>query len=112
MLNYVLTFKTSQIITLLLSYGLQILNNIFFFSGIACSIVCMSNWVFVFIVTKFFTSLVSVIHIYNTFWLFTLFSVVGSFFVFFIVPETKGKTIDEIQKLLGAEQRLQSPEIQ
>ncbi|CAH1713036.1 unnamed protein product [Aphis gossypii] len=71
--------------------------------GIASSIVCMSNWLFVFLVTKFFTLLVSAIYLYNTFWLFTLFSVLGTFFVVFIVPETKGKTMEEIQELLGAD---------
>lgn len=70
--------------------------------GTACSIACMANWLFAFFVTKFFSSLVSAIHIYNTFWLFTLFSVLGTFFVLFIVPETKGKTMDEIQEILGA----------
>ncbi|VVC25779.1 Sugar/inositol transporter,Major facilitator superfamily domain,Major facilitator, sugar transporter- [Cinara cedri] len=70
--------------------------------GIASSIVCMSNWFFVFLVTKFYSSLVSAIFIYNTFWLFTLFCVVGTFFVIYFVPETKGKTIDEIQELLSA----------
>lgn len=68
--------------------------------GVASSIVCMTNWVFVFLVTKFYSSLVSTIFIYNTFWLFTLFCVVGTFFVIYFVPETKGKTIEEIQKLL------------
>lgn len=62
----------------------------------------MSNWFFVFLVTKLFTSLVFAIHTHNTFWLFTMFSVFGTFFVLFVVPETKGKTLEEIQELLGA----------
>lgn len=78
--------------------------------GIACSIVCIFNWLFVFLVTKLFKTLVSAIHIYNTFWLFTFFSVLGTLFVLFIVPETKGKTLDEIQELLGAEPASPSPE--
>lgn len=72
-----------------------------FVIGIASSIICMSNWVFVFLVTKFYSSLVSTIFIYNTFWLFTLFCVAGTFFVIYFVPETKGKTIEEIQQLLS-----------
>ncbi|XP_001950031.1 facilitated trehalose transporter Tret1 [Acyrthosiphon pisum] len=71
--------------------------------GIASSVVCMSNWLFVFLVTKFFTLMVSAIYLYNTFWLFTLFGVLGTFFVVFFVPETKGKTMEEIQELLGAD---------
>jgi SP family facilitated glucose transporter-like MFS transporter 8 len=69
----------------------------------------MSNWFFAFVVTKFFSSLVAAIHIYNTFWLFTLFSVLGTFFVITIVPETKGKTMDEIQEMLGAGSDLTPP---
>lgn len=46
--------------------------------------------------------MVDAIHIYNTFWVFTMFAVLGTFFVIFIVPETKGKTMDEIQEMLGA----------
>lgn len=73
-----------------------------FVIGIASSIVCMTNWFFAFLVTKFFTLLVSTIQVYNTFWLFSIFSVLGTFFVIFIVPETKGKSMEEIQELLGA----------
>ncbi|XP_025209206.1 facilitated trehalose transporter Tret1-2 homolog [Melanaphis sacchari] len=70
--------------------------------GIASSIVCMANWFFVFLATKFFASLASIIYLYNTFWLYTVICVLGTFFVVFIVPETKGKTMEEIQLLLGA----------
>uniref|UniRef100_A0A2H8TYL1 Facilitated trehalose transporter Tret1 n=1 Tax=Melanaphis sacchari TaxID=742174 RepID=A0A2H8TYL1_9HEMI len=77
--------------------------------GTACSVACMANWFFAFIVTKFFSSLVSAIHIYNTFWLFTFFCVLGTFFVIFVVPETKGKTMDEIQEILGAGNDLTPP---
>lgn len=63
----------------------------------------MANWFFAFLVTKFFLMFNSAIHIYNTFWLFTLSSVLGTFFVLFIVPETKDKTLEEIQELLGAD---------
>lgn len=72
----------------------------------------MSNWFFAFLVTKFFITLVDAIYIYNTFWLFTLFSVLGTFFVLFIVPETKGKTLEEIQELLGADRTPLLPEYQ
>ncbi|XP_050430728.1 facilitated trehalose transporter Tret1-like isoform X2 [Adelges cooleyi] len=70
--------------------------------GTACSVACLFNWFFAFLVTKFFSSLVATIHIYNTFWLFTLFSIFGVFFVITFVPETKGRTMDEIQEMLGA----------
>lgn len=76
-----------------------------FVPGIACSIVSMSHWLFVVLIIKFFTSLVSAIQIYNTFWVFTSFSVLGTFYVLFIVPETKGKTMEEVQVMLGGSGR-------
>jgi len=39
----------------------------------------------------------------ETFWLFSGLSILGTIFVFFIVPETKGKSLSEIQKMLGGE---------
>lgn len=72
-----------------------------FVTGIASSIVIMSNWFFVFLATKFFALLVSAIYLYNTFWLYTLVCMLGTLFVIFIVPETKGKTMEEIQLLLS-----------
>lgn len=37
----------------------------------------------------------------GAFWLFSGLTVLGTIFVFFIVPETKGKSLNEIQTLLG-----------
>lgn len=36
----------------------------------------------------------------ETFWLFSGLTVLGTIFVFFVVPETKGKSLNEIQKML------------
>lgn len=44
-----------------------------------------------------------------TFWVFSGFCVVGTAFVFLFVPETKGKSLNEIQRMLGGEKVL-SPE--
>ncbi|KAK6636498.1 hypothetical protein RUM43_010159 [Polyplax serrata] len=41
-----------------------------------------------------------------TFWLFTVVSALGVAFVYFLVPETKGKTLEEIQRdLTGIENK-------
>lgn len=66
--------------------------------GILGSIVCTFNWISSFIVTKYFISLSQAIQPYGTFWLFAAFSVLGVCFTAFILPETKGRTFEQIQK--------------
>lgn len=36
-----------------------------------------------------------------TFWIFTVISAIGVIFIYFGVPETKGKTLEEIQRDLS-----------
>ena len=38
---------------------------------------------------------------YGVFWMFGLICTVSVFFVFFIVPETRGKTLEEIENLFS-----------
>ncbi|XP_055908065.1 facilitated trehalose transporter Tret1 isoform X2 [Eupeodes corollae] len=68
--------------------------------GVAGSIAGTTNWVLAFIVTKAFLSLKDAIGSGETFWLFSGITFVGFIFVYFFVPETKGKSLNEIQKLL------------
>ncbi|XP_075232586.1 trehalose transporter 1-like protein [Lycorma delicatula] len=70
--------------------------------GSACSIACLFNWLCVFFVTKYYNDLVSVFNTYCTFWIFAGISVAGTIFVWNLVPETKGKSMEEIQRELGA----------
>lgn len=67
----------------------------------AAGIAVTLNWTLTFIVTKTFTDLVASIGQPGAFWLFASITGVGVLFVFFRVPETKGKTIVEIQRELG-----------
>lgn len=53
-----------------------------------------------FVITKTFTNLKSLMGDGETFWLFSGLTVLGTIFVFFVVPETKGKSLNEIQKML------------
>ncbi|XP_029158248.1 facilitated trehalose transporter Tret1 isoform X2 [Nylanderia fulva] len=69
--------------------------------GIAGSSACLFNWLVAFIVTKFYTNMTAAIESYGTFWIFSLFCAIGVIFVYFLVPETKGKTLDEIQRELN-----------
>jgi hypothetical protein len=61
------------------------------------------NFKLAFVITKTYVDLVGALTTGGTFWLFSGLSIVGTVFVFFVVPETKGKSLKEIQELLGAE---------
>lgn len=69
--------------------------------SVAASSACLFNWILVFIVTKFFSDLSKTIDLDATFWLFAVICLIGTFFVYFIVPETKGKSLEEIQRELN-----------
>lgn len=69
--------------------------------GIAGSSACLLNWLMAFIVTKIYSNLVSTLHPYGTFWLFSLICAIGIAFVLLLVPETKGKTLEQIQRELN-----------
>ncbi|CAL8083185.1 unnamed protein product [Orchesella dallaii] len=57
------------------------------------------NWLLAFIVTKTFEDFTNLIGIHMCFWFFGGVCFVGFVFCFLFVPETKGKTLDEIQRL-------------
>ncbi|XP_013134551.1 PREDICTED: facilitated trehalose transporter Tret1 isoform X1 [Papilio polytes] len=66
------------------------------------------NWLLSFTVTSTFNSLNKSIGQGQVFWMFAGIMLVGFLFIFFIIPETKGKSFDEIQVMLGAEPQTQS----
>ncbi|KAJ8946912.1 hypothetical protein NQ314_008711 [Rhamnusium bicolor] len=59
-----------------------------------------TGWLMSFIVTKFFNDLNEALGRGGTFWLFSGFCVFAFFFIIFVVPETKGRSFQEIQGLL------------
>ncbi|XP_050303651.1 facilitated trehalose transporter Tret1-like isoform X2 [Anthonomus grandis grandis] len=67
----------------------------------ASSAVATFNWFLAFIVTRFFNNLVVSIGGDVTFYIFSGISLAGSVFVLLFVPETKGKTTQEIQDILS-----------
>lgn len=73
--------------------------------GVAGSIAGTSNWVLAFIVTKTFVNLKKALGTGQTFWLFSGITLVGVIFVFLCVPETKGKSLNEIQEGLKGKKR-------
>ena len=67
--------------------------------GPATSIATMANWLLAFLVTKMYDPMVSFLTIQGTYWFFGGCSFVGFIFVYFLMPETKGKTLEEIEAL-------------
>jgi len=67
--------------------------------GFASALVTSTCWFLAFIVTYTFADLRNLIGDHFVFWIFGMFSVAGALFSAFILPETRGKSLDEIQKL-------------
>ncbi|CAG7826804.1 unnamed protein product [Allacma fusca] len=67
--------------------------------GTASAIATSFNWFFTFLVIRFFADLQILIGTNWAYVFFSCFCVAGICFVFFFVPETKGKSLDEIQLL-------------
>ena len=67
--------------------------------GVGNSIGSAANWIGNFIVTQFFLSLLSVFHdkIGGPFMVFAFFAILSIFFVIFFVPETRGKSLEQIE---------------
>lgn len=64
------------------------------FGSAAC---VLTNWTCAFIITKTFQNLTDLITSAGTFWMFSCFCAINVIFTIFFVPETKGKTLEEIQ---------------
>lgn len=69
--------------------------------GIAGSISAAFNWSLAFTVTKLFQNMLNLFGNGTTFGIFAIICALGTAFVYFTVPETKGKSIIEVQALLS-----------
>lgn len=54
------------------------------------------SYIFGFLTNKVFLSMISSLTFPGTFWLYTAISVLGSIYLYFYLPETEGKTLQEI----------------
>lgn len=61
-----------------------------------------TNWGLGFLVTFTFVPLKNLLESYGAFWLFSGICALGSLFALFILPETKGKTIDQVMKMFDS----------
>ena len=70
--------------------------------GRAISVATAVNWLSAFLVSQFFLSVVDAIGESKTFFLFSALCIVSFVFVYRLVPETKGRSLEEIQERWGA----------
>lgn len=68
--------------------------------GVASSMSIVVHWSLVFAVTKLFPTMEDRMGQAATFWTFSCFTVASAGFAYFVLPETKGKTLQEIQRKL------------
>ncbi|MFC2125794.1 sugar porter family MFS transporter [Bacteroidota bacterium] len=65
--------------------------------GVAMSVATMILWIAVYLVTQFFPILLEAVGAAYTFWIFGVFSILALIYVYLKVPETKGKTLEQIE---------------
>ena len=78
--------------------------------GRAMSTATIVNWGTNLLVAITFLSLIQLIGTPGTFWLYSIIGIIAWVFVYFLVPETKGKSLEEIEMQLRAGKRLQEVE--
>ncbi|ODM99725.1 Facilitated trehalose transporter Tret1 [Orchesella cincta] len=66
--------------------------------GLAGCLLTSGKWLLSFVVTKFFADIISLIGESGCYWLFAGFCCLGFVYIFFFVPETNGKTLEDIQR--------------
>jgi SP family galactose:H+ symporter-like MFS transporter len=66
--------------------------------GRAVAVATAVNWGAAFLVSQFFLTLIDAIGTSATFWLFAFFCLAGWIWVYRTVPETKGRSLEEIEK--------------
>jgi len=71
--------------------------------GAAASLATAFNWACTFLVTKTFMDLQMSLGAHGAFWLFACICVASVFFIIFFVPETQGKTLEEIENMFKPE---------
>jgi MFS family permease len=75
--------------------------------GRGVAVATAANWFAAWLVSQFFLSLVDLISEAGTFWLFAAFCAATFGFVRWFVPETKGKTLEEVEALWGDPEAIQ-----
>ena len=64
---------------------------------VAGAFVNVVNWLSAFIIMKFFPQMKIAFKDQGTFWFYSVFALLSFLFTLFFIPETKGKTLEEIE---------------
>lgn len=67
--------------------------------GPASSFATLANWTLAFVVTKTYQSMVDALFIQGVYWFYAGFCLLAFIFVLVLMPETKGKTLEEIETM-------------
>jgi MFS family permease len=70
----------------------------------------MANWIFNFLVSYFFLTMTDVMGRDGTFWFFGFFAVCALVFTVLRVPETRGRSLEQIERDLGGDEAGSRPE--
>lgn len=73
--------------------------------GVASATANMSNWLCAFVVTKFYPTVNETLGVHVSFWVFGACCLAGVAAVGLLFPETKGRSLDEIQEELAGRGR-------
>ncbi|CAB3239917.1 unnamed protein product [Arctia plantaginis] len=77
--------------------------------GTAAALGTGFNWTCTFIVTKTFHNIIYAINMSGAMWLFAVICIIGLFFVIYCVPETRGKSLEDIErKLTGGSRKVRT----
>ncbi|XP_049958341.1 facilitated trehalose transporter Tret1-like [Schistocerca serialis cubense] len=69
--------------------------------ALASSLTASFCWLVAFLITKFFSQISSSLGAYTPFWFFSVCCIAAALFVVFLLPETKGRRLEEIQAILN-----------
>jgi MFS family permease len=75
--------------------------------GVAVSITVSALWIACFMLTFTFPIMLGWLGPAGTFWLYAIICFVGFFFVLWRVPETKGRSLEQLEEQLGIVQTAQ-----
>ncbi|XP_066251796.1 facilitated trehalose transporter Tret1-like [Euwallacea similis] len=73
--------------------------------GTAAGISTATNFLFNFVIVKLYPTMEAGLSAYGVFYFYGAMGLLGTIFVFFCLPETRGKSLEEIQEFFGNKER-------